>query len=57
MVTMETAYWRSASSIAEQCWQTNWRATPSLGQGQNRFEPKDNLMLWGKEKLLDTALV
>ena len=49
MVTMETAF-QTRKQIAEQCWQQIGELLPLLDKAR-RFEPKDNLMLWGKEKL------
>ena len=46
---METAF-QTRKQIAEQCWQQIGELLPLLDKAR-RFEPKDNLMLWGKEQL------
>ena len=49
MVKMENAL-QTRKQIAEQCWQQIRELLPLLDKAQ-RFEPKDSLMFWGKEKL------
>ena len=49
MVKIENAL-QTRKQIAEQCWQQIRELLPLLDKAQ-RFEPKDSLMFWGKEKL------